>query len=162
MCKQEDTRHCCEIHVKTTVKLLLCSQGDKSPHQHPEEFKNTIEQAEGCGTELGNEEKIKKNCVQVDEDYEAGVLPANASLESWLQGITLCKEEENDDGTQDFRGEEELDQQEQDIRAMENGQGEVKHLLMQPNKKCVHAHFSKMPMKNSVANQWNQWRTNWL
>ena len=109
ICKQEDTRCYCETCAKTTVKLSLCSQGDKSLHQCLEEFKNTIEQAKGHGTELGNEEKIRKNCMQVNEDCEAGVLPANASPESWLEGMTLHEEEVNEDGTQKFRDEEELE-----------------------------------------------------
>ena len=60
MHKQEDTRCHCETCVKTSVKLSLCSQGDKSLHQCLEEIKNTIEQAEGHGMEFGNEDKIQK------------------------------------------------------------------------------------------------------
>ena len=50
-----------EQEVKTSIKLSLCGQGDKSLHQHSEEFKNTIEQAEGCGIQLGNETKVRKH-----------------------------------------------------------------------------------------------------
>ena len=133
MCKQEDTRCYCETHVKTNVKLSLCSQGDKSLHQCPEEFKNTIKQAKGHGTESGNEEKIRKNCVQANDDYEAGFLPAN-----------LHEEEVNEDGTQDFRDEEELDQQEQDMRATEEWTRRSKALADATKQEmCPHTFFKK-------------------
>ena len=56
--------------MKTSIKLQFCSQGDKSPHQCLEEFKNTIKQAEGHGMKLGNETKVRKHCAEHNSDTD--------------------------------------------------------------------------------------------
>ena len=153
MHKQEDTRHHCETHVKTSVKLSLCGQGDKSPHQCLEEFKNAIEQAEGCGTEFGNEDKIRKNCEDCDsEDDEPGDMPENTAMEDWLDEMTLCQPAASANANPGLKNQAGLQETEEEMRALAKWANGTRLLAdSTKHEMCAHT-FLRMQTKNNMVN----------